>query len=108
MATRKVRALFGTEIVTQDGRDLGEVRDIELDLESWRVVSIEVDLDRDVLEALGMKRPLIGSQTLALGPDRVSGVTDKLVLRETFDALAERVRSTPELTAPAPSEPEDS
>lgn len=80
--------LTGLPVVSQDGRDLGEVASLLIDVETWAVVSLEVRLNRSVLEDLNMKKPMIGTQTVKLPVDRVSGVAERVVLHVALKDLA--------------------
>ena len=64
MAKMNAGDLIGKDILCQDGRELGSVKDLVLDFEEWSIHVIVVKLARDVLEKLHMKRPLIGTQTM--------------------------------------------
>ncbi|MBZ0118239.1 MAG: PRC-barrel domain-containing protein [Sandaracinaceae bacterium] len=90
MARMNASDLIGKDILCQDGRELGSVKDLMFDAESWTIGVLVVKLARDVLETLHMKRPLIGTQTMHVPVTDVSGVSDKVILTR---ALAEYARA---------------
>jgi len=78
--------LVGKMIVAGDGREVGEVDNVYIDVAQWRVTAIGVRLRREVLEELHLRRPLLGSQTIRLPVEQVAAVSDTVVLKP---ALAE-------------------
>jgi sporulation protein YlmC with PRC-barrel domain len=81
--------LEGKRVYAQHGRDVGTVAGVQIDLEVFRVVALEIKLRREVLESLNLKVPLLGSQSIYLGVEHVSAVTDTIVLKSTVQELAE-------------------
>jgi sporulation protein YlmC with PRC-barrel domain len=81
-------ALRAKKVLTLDGRHVGEVTGLEVDLDGWRVQWLSVKLLREVLDGLRVKKPLFGSVTVRLSPERVRSVTDHVMLTLEFDRLA--------------------
>jgi sporulation protein YlmC with PRC-barrel domain len=81
--------LEGKKVFAQHGRDVGTVAGVDIDLATFRVVYLEVKLRREVLESLNLKVPLLGSQSIQLGVEHVSAVTDTIVLKATVEELAQ-------------------
>ncbi len=92
MSRIKYSELSGKGVLTQDGRVLGEVSDLVLGPTDWVIHSLVVKLDRDLLEAFHMKRPLFGTQTIQVSTSSVSGVGDKVILHKTLDELTASAR----------------
>src|SRR5215204_4241940 len=57
----------GWNVYANDGRRIGEVDELLVDVEALRVRYLDVDLDRDVLSASGAQ-PLAGSPALGATP----------------------------------------
>jgi sporulation protein YlmC with PRC-barrel domain len=91
--------LIGKRILSQDGREIGEVESLHVDVETWRLSAVGVKLRREVLEQLSLKRPLIGTQVIRIPIDQVSGASDTVVLKPTFAKLAAVTGETEELKA---------
>ncbi len=87
MSEMRDEELSGKMIVTQDGRDLGEVAGLIVDVARWRVTGLKVKVRRDRLDDLRLKRPLIGSASIDLPIDQVQAVSDRVVLRAPLDEL---------------------
>jgi len=79
--------LNGKRIVTQDGRVVGEIESLFVDVESWRVTDLSVKVRKDVLEELKLKRPFIGTQIIRIPTDQISGTSDQVVLRPAFSGM---------------------
>ncbi|HEY8429590.1 MAG TPA: PRC-barrel domain-containing protein [Sandaracinaceae bacterium] len=92
MSRIKFTELSGKDVISQDGRELGSVSDVVLDSSSWRIEALVVKLDRDLLEAFHMKRPMFGTQTIQLPTGHVSGVGDKVILVKTLKELTALAR----------------
>src|SRR5690606_29349236 len=92
MSRMKFSELEGKEVLSQDGRELGEVSDVTFDPSGWRIDSLVVKLERDLLESFHMKRPLFGTQTIQIATGHVSGVGDKVILRKTLMELTALAR----------------
>lgn len=80
--------LIGKPIVSQDGREIGRVEALHVDVKCWSVASIGVKVSKDVLEELNLKRPFIGTQIIQIPTGQVSGATDTIVLKSELSALA--------------------
>ena len=95
--------LSGRRVVSQDGHVLGEVTGLIVDTGTWRVIQLAVHLRRQSLEPLRLKKPVLGSQTIRLATDDISGVGDAVVLKQRRDELSfaggEELREEP---APPP------
>lgn len=90
--------LDGKTVITKDGRTLGQVRDVEIDLANLRVTAFVVKLERTVLDTLHLKKPFMGSQEIHVPASDVSAISDSVVLEKKLEAYAH---------ASAPAGPED-
>ncbi|HJL16269.1 MAG TPA: PRC-barrel domain-containing protein [Sandaracinaceae bacterium LLY-WYZ-13_1] len=96
MSEIKFSELEGKGVLTQDGREIGEVTDCVVDHAQWSVLTLVVKLERDLLEQFHMKRPMFGTQTVQLPTSYVSGVSDKVVLHKKLEELTTIVREKAE------------
>ncbi len=92
MSRIKFSELEGKGVISQDGRELGSVSDVVLEATGWHIGSLVVKLDRDLLEAFHMKRPMFGTQTIQIPTGHVSGVGDKVILLKTLQELTALAR----------------
>jgi sporulation protein YlmC with PRC-barrel domain len=75
------RELRGKTVFSQDGMQLGVVESLELSPDTWRVLGFDVKLRREVLSDMKLKRPMMGSQTVAIAPTAISGIGDAIILK---------------------------
>ena len=87
MSHSKVMSLMELEIIGQHGREIGVITDMLADVETWKLQSVEVKLNRETLDELKLKRPWFGSQTVLVPVSEISGATDKLVLKHLLEAM---------------------
>jgi sporulation protein YlmC with PRC-barrel domain len=92
MSSTKFSQLTGKDVISQDGRDIGDVADLVFDTESWTIETIVVKLGRELLEQFHMKKPLIGTQTIQIPTSYVSGVGDRVILHKTLSDLTALAR----------------
>ncbi len=85
---KSTRDIIGRAVLTQDGREIGTVEALLLEIEEWAARSVEIRLRRDALEALHLKRPLFGTRSVHIGVEHVAGVTDAVVLKVDLQKLA--------------------
>jgi hypothetical protein len=58
-----------------------------VDVDTWRVVSLEVKLDRQALQDLELKRPLLGTQTVLVPTSQLAGASDVVVLKAELEKM---------------------
>jgi sporulation protein YlmC with PRC-barrel domain len=75
------------KVITADGRQIGEVVNLEIELEGWKVQWLGVKLAREVLDGLKVKKPLFGTVTVRFAPERIRNVTDNVVLTIDFEEV---------------------
>ena len=79
--------LIGKTIVAQDGRDVGEVVAVHVDVKRWTVTALGARVRRDVIDELHLKRPLIRSPTIVIATDQIRAVSDAVLLATTVADL---------------------
>lgn len=75
------------KVLSSDGREVGQVTGVQFDVQTWKVAWIDVKVPRDTLPDLGMKKPLMGTHSIKVSPDRISNVTDTVMLSPTIAEL---------------------
>lgn len=76
------------KVFAQAGREVGVVTGLDVDLTSFRILTVEIKLKREILESLNMKVPLMGTQSIHLEVSHVSAIGDTMVLGMTLEQLA--------------------
>ncbi|HEY3359089.1 MAG TPA: PRC-barrel domain-containing protein [Polyangia bacterium] len=97
----RISELVGTKVISQDGRVVGEIAGFEVDTDAWRVVGLVLRVERDLLERLHLKKPLLGSQQITIPIRHVAGVSDTVVLGLPLAGLGEMTARDAAPTRPA-------
>ncbi len=87
--------LNGKEVVDTTAQVVGEIAGVELDLSTWKVTHICVDLSDSVVEALGYKKPFIGKVQIDIPIETVKMAKDIIALNKSvkdLKSLVERHR----------------
>jgi sporulation protein YlmC with PRC-barrel domain len=83
----------GKEVIAgKSARLIGKVEGIEVDTASWKVTSIRLDVDKNVIEDLGLKKPRIGGIKVVFPVEIIDGISDKIILTESLDQLKNIVK----------------
>jgi len=73
--------LEGMLVLGEGGREVGLVTEIAVDVEDWRLVALEVKVNKDVLEEMGMKRPVFGTRTVRVPISQIARIADVILLK---------------------------
>jgi sporulation protein YlmC with PRC-barrel domain len=79
--------LEGKNVIETGGRILGTVSGIEIDLSSWKVTHLKVQLSYDSVESLGYKRPRLGRVEIMIPVDALKAVSDVITLDKSMNDL---------------------
>lgn len=90
MAKLRDSALKKLKVLSKDGRELGEISGLELDVSSMALTAIFLRLDPDVGKDAGVKKPLLGKAELRVDTGKISGIADAVVLRVSAADLVEK------------------
>ena len=83
------------QVLGTGGKVLGQVEDIQLEPSTWKMPSLSVSLEREVMDNMKMKKPLIGKGKLSLSMVHVSSIKDYVMLNTDHDGLARMLESSP-------------
>jgi sporulation protein YlmC with PRC-barrel domain len=84
--------LRGKKVVETRAKILGTVSDIEFDVAEWKIISLQVELTGDSVEALGFKKPRFGHVNILLSVDAVKAVADVVNLKNAIPELKEFIK----------------
>ena len=76
--------LEGREVIDTQAQILGEVCGIEMDVSTWKVTHICVALSKASIEALGYKKPFLGTVDVHLPVEAVKMVKDVVTLNKSI------------------------
>ncbi len=79
--------LVGKQVVCGDGRRLGTIVDLQIDGDAWYVRGLRVRVRREVLEDLGVARPLSSIRVVLVSTRQVQRVSDQVLLSPHLEEL---------------------
>lgn len=79
--------LIGIHVIGQDGRAIGVVTDMHVETDNWQLQSLTIELNRQTLEDLKLKRPWLGTQVVQVPISEISGASDALVLKCSLEEM---------------------
>lgn len=85
-----VRKIDGKEVVSSDARAVGEVSGAYVDLDTWELNHLAVDLNNETIEMLGYKKPrtpFMGTVSVCLTIDAVKVAGAIITLNTKYDEL---------------------
>ena len=83
----EITRLFWKKAFTADNFELGEVHSAELDLSTWQITSLYVNLTDEASKAFGFKHPYLGRVTVCLTVSAVKSIADVAMLNQTLEEL---------------------
>lgn len=85
----------GKEILSSNGRSMGEMIDITYDKE-FKIDEIVVKMNKEVIDELGENKPLLSSLKLGIDVEHVKAFTDNVVLKEPIEQLQHHFKDVSE------------
>ncbi len=85
---RRVSSFVGMGVVSTEGKILGTVSDISIEMQSWKMPSIQISVPREVLDELKAKKPVLGKGTLSLSMVHVKSIKDYVMLDTDYQGLS--------------------
>jgi sporulation protein YlmC with PRC-barrel domain len=83
----KVSKLNGMKVITSDAFTLGEVENSDVETISWHLKYLQVELTKEACEALGFKKPMMGSITVSLPTNVVRHIGDVITVYKSLEEL---------------------
>lgn len=81
-------ALKGRTVIDNQGATLGDVDDISIDPQNWRVTGLVVNLRREVADDLNLRKGWTGGARVQFGAERVQSIGDNVLLNLNTDEIA--------------------
>jgi len=83
----EITRLFWKKAFTSDNFELGEVHSAELDMNTWKITSLYINLSDEASRALGFKHPFLGKVVVCLPVSDVKSIAETAVLNHTLEQL---------------------
>jgi sporulation protein YlmC with PRC-barrel domain len=88
-----MNAVVDKTVATEDGSVIGTIRELVVDVDTWKVVDLQVRVEKDRAKQMGLKTPLLGSPLILIGTDRIQSTRDQVITDVAADDLADYVAS---------------
>jgi sporulation protein YlmC with PRC-barrel domain len=83
----KVSKLNGMKVISSDAFTLGEVENSDADTIAWHINYLQVELTKEASDALGFKKPVLGSIIVSLPTNFVRNIGDVITVYKTLEEL---------------------
>jgi sporulation protein YlmC with PRC-barrel domain len=74
-------------VLTTDGRRIGQMTGVLVDTSTWKVQAIVVKLEKAILDELNIKKPIFSTPSVSIPVDLVSKASDVVQLNGEFSSL---------------------
>ena len=80
----KVGNINGMKVITADAFNLGEVDGARVDIGTWKITYLDVELTKEVTKELNFKKPMFGSLKVLLPINAVKEIGDVITLNKSL------------------------
>jgi sporulation protein YlmC with PRC-barrel domain len=87
--------LLGMKVLGVQGKIVGTVEDINIDIHQWTLPSLIIKIRKDALEMVKMEKCLLGGNRLHISAQHVIDVGDYVMLEVTAENIGEILEKTP-------------
>ncbi len=74
-------------VLTTDGRRIGQMTGIKIDMATWTIEAIVIRLEKAILDELNIRKPIFSTPTVSMPVNLVSRVSDVVQLNAEFASL---------------------
>ena len=79
--------LESKNVITTDGRMIGVLTGAYMDTSNWMITSLVVELEKDVVDELNVKKPLLRTAKVSLPTSTVKNIADVVQLNTDVTSL---------------------
>jgi sporulation protein YlmC with PRC-barrel domain len=83
----KVSKLDGTKVITANAYVLGEVDGAHVNVDTWKITHLDVNLTNEATKELGFKKPFLGSLKVCLPVTVIKEFGDVITLENSLQEL---------------------
>ncbi|MGQ9583127.1 MAG: PRC-barrel domain-containing protein [Thermoplasmatota archaeon] len=83
-----IRAIIGMKVVSTEGKILGKINDISMEMQSWKMPSLAIAVPRGVLDELKTKKPVLGKGKIILSMVHIKSIKDYVMLDTDYQGLS--------------------
>lgn len=85
MDMHKSSDFIGKTVTTSEGRVVGQIQEIVIDADDWRICDLQVKVEKATAKEMGLRTPLLGSLLILIETSRVQSATDQIVVDLAVD-----------------------
>ncbi|MFO8110255.1 MAG: PRC-barrel domain-containing protein [Thermoplasmata archaeon] len=82
-----ISSIIGMNISGSQGREVGKVKDILLDTDTWGIPSLLVKVNKDIMETLDVDKPLLSKTKLSISMTYVTDIGDMVMLDTSAEEM---------------------
>lgn len=83
----EVGCLKEKDVITKDGRRIGVLTGAEIDAESWKVQTVIIDIEKEMIEPLGLEKSMLKGTKIKISTSLIGLVGDIVQLNVDFKYL---------------------
>ncbi len=85
--------LKSREVITTDGRNVGNLSGAWIDVSTWTVTALVIDLDRSVVDELNLKKPILRTAKTTIPTSMIKNISDVAQLNADMASLGSAVQT---------------
>ena len=78
---------MGKKVIDKKARLLGKVYEVEINTKDLKITNFYLDVDKDAVNDLGLKKPIIGSVKAIFPAEMVDAISDSIILNGIIGEL---------------------
>ena len=79
--------IIGKKVLGNEAQILGKVSDIQFDTNTWNISDICIDLEKNVVETMGLQKPRLGGIKANIPVTEINAISDVVSLRKSAAEL---------------------
>jgi sporulation protein YlmC with PRC-barrel domain len=83
----KYEEILGKKVIDKKARLLGKVYEIEINAKDLKITNFYLDVDKDAVNDLGLKKPIIGGVKAIFPTEMVDAISDSIILNGIISEL---------------------
>jgi sporulation protein YlmC with PRC-barrel domain len=83
----EVGCLKERDVITKDGKMIGVMTGAEIDSESWKVQTVAIDLEKEMIKPLGLEKSMLKGTKIKISTSLIGLVGDIVQLNVDFKYL---------------------
>lgn len=83
--------VLGRTVLASQGTVIGSVERMLIDLATWKIDSVDVKVNRDVAQPLGLKKGVLRGPTIRIAATSIQSIGDAIILGISISDLRARI-----------------